>query len=112
MVRPVIRVPAYEEAFGGPASFGHNHHGGDAAAVSQHGKRGAFSKVPSLLFDLEDLEEGCGHKPSPEHPTDAALLAVRSQLSALLEPWTEAEYMVRRAGAGAQHAGRGRERGA
>lgn len=90
MVRPVIRVPAYEADEGvGPVSFGAS----DSACCGSGRK--PFSKVPSLLFDLEDLEDAAAHKPCTDAPADAALNRVLNSLNSLLEPWSEAEYMVR-----------------
>ena len=100
MVRPVIRVPAYEadDGFTRTVSFGAARTTSDpSAAVSGNGaaKKAAFSKVPSLLFELEDLEDGAAlHKPCADQLTDPSVSSVLGSLSSLLQPWSEPEYMV------------------
>lgn len=88
MVRAVKVVPLAEDGGApGPRSFG----GGSTGS----GRRGGLmGKVPSLVFDLEDLG-GDGSQHPAEQPVDEASVAeVAQKLSALLEPWSEPEYML------------------
>ncbi len=83
MVRAVKVVPLAEDSgMPGPRSFG----GGSTGS----GKRGGLmGKVPSLVFDLEDLG-GDGSQHPAEQPLDEASVAeVAQKLTALLEPWSE-----------------------
>lgn len=88
MVRPVIRVPYAEDTPGQvePSSFSNR------SANQRH----LMSKIPSLVFDMEDTEEhntqSCrGGLSVHDQP---AITDVVQKLQSLLEPWSEAEYMV------------------
>lgn len=103
MVRPVIRVPAYECEDGvGPAFIGAHARqsttgGNDSLTVPGSNSGGPckpFSKVPSLLFDLEDLEDHSVHKQSSDQQVDSSLYSVLNSIASLLEPWSEAEHKV------------------
>lgn len=85
MVRAVKVVPLAEDGGGpGPRSFG------ASGSAGGSGKRGGLmGKVPSLVFDLEDLG-GDGSQHPAEQPVDEASVAdVAQKLAALLEPWSE-----------------------
>lgn len=94
MVRAIKVVPLAEDGYnaapGAPAprSFG--------AGSARRGSAGsgAMGKVPSLLFDLEDLGEGSQHPPAHDAADEASADDVMAKLSALLEPWSEPEYML------------------
>lgn len=89
MVRAIKVVPLAEDGYnaapGAPAprSFG--------AGSARRGSAGsgAMGKVPSLLFDLEDLGEGSQHPPAHDAADEASADDVMAKLSALLEPWSE-----------------------
>lgn len=90
MVRPVIRVPFTEEGNRATAAPG-NAVVFDAARSGSASHQRLMSKVPSLLFEMEDAEE----PPSVADPlagppeTDVA-----RRLHSLLDPWTDQEYML------------------
>lgn len=86
MVRPVIRVPYTEDGLTrGTAAFGAH-----AASSGQLGH--PMSKVPSLMFDMEDTEEtpSSGAAARSEPPEGDVVHKVTS----LLAPWDEDEYML------------------
>ena len=101
MVRHVHRVPGYpEDALAGPLSFG-----GSSGRCGQ----GLMGKVPSLVFEMEDEDQAHQH---PDGAEDGDATEVVQKLQALLEPWSEAEYMVRaRGGEGPGGGGWGEVRG-
>lgn len=80
MVRPVIRVPFTETAprVAVNASF-------EAARSSM------MSKVPSLLFDMEDADENPSSVDALSGPPEGDVIA---RLHTLLDPWTDQEYML------------------
>lgn len=87
MVRAVKVVPLADDGgYGGaaPRSFG----GGGSTGSA--GKRGVMGgRVPSLVFDLEDLDAGGSQHPQAEPLDEASVAEVAGKLSALLEPWSE-----------------------
>lgn len=82
MVRAVRVVPLTDDAYSGPRSFG----------GSGSGRR-VMGKVPSLVFDLDDLAEVSQHAAS-EHVDEASLTEVKQKLLTLLDAWSEPEYML------------------
>jgi uncharacterized protein (TIGR01615 family) len=90
MVRAVIRVPYTDDgaaAAPGPASF-------DDRPARQPGGR-LMSKVPSLMFDMEDTTEEGAAAAAAAGLDDAAEGDVAQELAAALEPWGDQEYMLR-----------------
>lgn len=88
MVRAVKVVPLADDGGAGglaPRSFGG---AGSGSAGGSYGKR-MGGRVPSLVFDLEDLDGGSSQHPAPEPLDDASVAEVAGKLSALLEPWSE-----------------------
>lgn len=80
MVRPVIRVPFTETA---PRVASNGTY--DAARSSM------MSKVPSLLFEMEDAEENPSSIDALSGPPEGDVIA---RLHTLLDPWTDQEYML------------------
>ncbi|KAH7623944.1 hypothetical protein Ndes2526B_g01194 [Nannochloris sp. 'desiccata'] len=91
MVRPVIRVPFTEEnnraaaPSGNPAAF----EAARSGSASQQQR--LMSKVPSLLFEMEDAEEPPSIVDSLTGPPE---MDVARKLHTLLDPWTDQEYML------------------
>ena len=85
MVRPVIRVPFTEESarIGGAPTATEHHRSNSASRL--------MSKVPSLLFDMEDAED----TPVQDALGGPAEGEVVTRLHALLDPWTDQEYMLK-----------------
>jgi hypothetical protein len=77
MVRAVRVVPLTDDAYSGPRSFG----------GSGSGRR-VMGKVPSLVFDLDDLAEVSQHA-AAEHVDEASLTEVKQKLLTLLDAWSE-----------------------
>jgi uncharacterized protein (TIGR01615 family) len=89
MVRPVIRVPFTEEANRAPSG---NPTAIDAARSSSASQQQRLmSKVPSLLFEMEDAEEPTFVVDSLAGPPETD---VARKLHTLLDPWTDQEYML------------------
>lgn len=103
MVRAVIRVPGFEEATGGgaaaaaaavappgPAAFA-----GSSSASGSASRLSTVGKVPSLVFEMEDDDgHGSQHGARDGSPFAPDATDVVQRLQALLEPWSEAEYML------------------
>ena len=85
MVRAVKVVPLTED---GGAALAPRSFGGGGSTGGSYGKR-MGGRVPSLVFDLEDLDAGGSQHPAPEPLDDASVAEVAGKLSALLEPWSE-----------------------
>jgi len=90
MVRPVIRVPFTEEnnraavVSGNPAAF-------EVARSGSASQQRLMSKVPSLLFEMEDAEEPLTIVDSLAGPPETDLIR---KLHSLLDPLTDEEYML------------------
>ena len=86
MVRPVIRVPYSQDGTSAPSGVSFDPR---SSSATQHR---LMSKVPSLLFDMEDAEET---------PTTVDTLSCPDETEAcrnlhdLLDPWTDQEYMLK-----------------
>jgi hypothetical protein len=88
MVRPVIRhVPYGDDDMGAAVGFG-------SLRAASGGGRLAMSKVPSMLFDLDDMDLD-QTVPQRAALDDSAALALSQRLQQLLDPWGELECMVR-----------------
>jgi uncharacterized protein (TIGR01615 family) len=106
MVRPVIRVPFQEGTNGAgpkgcppglPAFEMKNPTTITAPNATTCDRRklanGPMSKVPSLMFDMEDADEAAnaGGAAHPDLPPEGDVV---QQLRLLGEPWDESEYML------------------
>lgn len=81
MVRAVKVVPLADEGYGGAGrSFGGSAGSGRRSSV--------MGKVPSLVFDLDDLSEHGQHPPA-EAVDEGSVAEVQQKLHTLLEPWSE-----------------------
>lgn len=88
MVRPVIRHVPYGEDdldMGAAVAFG--------SLRAAGGGHLAMSKVPSMLFDLDDMDLD-QTVPQRAALDDSAALAVAQRLQQLLDPWGELECML------------------
>jgi hypothetical protein len=88
MVRAVKVVPLADDGYGaaGARSFGGGGRGGASAGSAGRGR--LMGKVPSLVFDVDDLGEAAQH--AHVEPLDEGSVAeVQQKLQALLEPWSE-----------------------
>ncbi|EFN52138.1 expressed protein [Chlorella variabilis] len=74
MVRAVKVVPLAED--------------GSAGSV-----RRLMGKVPSLVFDVDDLNDAAQHA-AAEALDESSVAEVKQKLQTLLEPWSEPEYML------------------
>lgn len=89
MVRAIKVVPLAEDALGGgPGAAAPRSFGAGSARRGSSGS-GAMGKVPSLLFDLDDLGEGSQHPPARDSADEASTDDIVAKLHALLEPWSE-----------------------
>jgi hypothetical protein len=87
MVRAVKVVPLADDGYGagGARSFGG---GSGGASAGSAGRGRLMGKVPSLVFDVDDLGEAAQH--AHVEPLDEGSVAeVQQKLQALLEPWSE-----------------------
>lgn len=81
MVRAVIRVPAVGEEGPRSASFG-------PSGLN-------MSKIPSLVFDMEDMvDQNDAQSKNQKSRSIEGMAEVVSRLRGLLEPWSEVEYML------------------
>ncbi|KAL4436638.1 hypothetical protein ABPG75_003777 [Micractinium tetrahymenae] len=94
MVRAIKVVPLAEDGLGGAPGAAQPRSFGAGSARRGSGGSGAMGKVPSLVFDLEDLGEGSQHPPARDAAEEASADDVVAKLHALLEPWSEPEYML------------------
>jgi uncharacterized protein (TIGR01615 family) len=91
MVRPVIRVPFTEENNRAAAPSGNSTAFEAARSGSASQQQRLMSKVPSLLFEMEDAEEPPSIVDSLAGPPETD---VARKLRTLLDPWTDQEYML------------------
>lgn len=107
MVRPVIRVPYASEASGKeggrlvpkvepmPMVVGPSHATvGMESSSASHGRRHVMSKVPSLMFDMEDTEETV-HANQKAHKDLVPEADVIEEITSLLETTDDRELMLR-----------------
>ena len=80
MVRPVIRVPFTEGIPRVPSG-----------STFDQARSSLMSKVPSLLFEMEDAEENPSSIDALSGPPEGDVIA---RLHTLLDPWTDQEYML------------------
>lgn len=90
MVRAIKVVPLAEDGYSAaPGAPAPRSFGAGSARRGSGGGSGAMGKVPSLLFDLEDLGEGSQNAPARDAADEASADDVVAKLYALLEPWSE-----------------------
>jgi uncharacterized protein (TIGR01615 family) len=90
MVRPVIRVPFTEDSNrAAPANAPTPFDAARSGSASQHQR--LMSKVPSLLFEMEDAEEPPSVVDCLAGPPESDVVR---KLHTLLDPWTDQEYML------------------
>lgn len=105
MVRPVIRVPYTSDVPGKDENAALKVSNGAVSAYypsSAHGegrsascgRHHVMSKVPSLMFDMEDMEDvsANGSKIHQDLPAEGDVV---QEIQSLSEPWDEGEFMLR-----------------